>query len=99
MLAHGANDVADLTVMLQLILVWTPGKASPVHDHAGSHCVMKVLQGSLKETQYKWPDREVTEDQYLPLQAQGSTLLSRDDVTYISDKVSCDDCEHSDDAS
>jgi cysteine dioxygenase len=25
-----------------LILVWTPGKKSPVHDHADSHCLMKV---------------------------------------------------------
>jgi len=25
-----------------LLLVWTPGKASPVHDHADSHCLMKV---------------------------------------------------------
>ena len=77
-------------MMLQLILVWTPGKESPVHDHAGSHCVMKVLQGSLKETRYKWPERKVTEEcQRSPLQAQGSTILSRDDVTYISDHVSC----------
>ena len=25
-----------------LILVWTPGKRSPIHDHANAHCVMKV---------------------------------------------------------
>ena len=25
-----------------LILVWTPGKESPVHDHADAHCLMKV---------------------------------------------------------
>ena len=25
-----------------LILVWTPGKKSPVHDHTDSHCLMKV---------------------------------------------------------
>ena len=25
-----------------LLLVWTPGKRSPVHDHADSHCLMKV---------------------------------------------------------
>lgn len=96
MLAHVAKDVADLTLLLQLILVWTPGKESPVHDHAGSHCVMKVLQGSLKETQYKWPEHEVTEGQPSPLQAQGSRLLSRNDVTYISDNVSLYGCEHSD---
>lgn len=81
---------------LQLILVWTPGKASPIHDHAGSHCVMKILQGSLKETQFKWPERKVTEEcQYSPLQVLGSTVLNRDDVTYISDDVSPVGCEHS----
>jgi len=32
----------SLTKSLQLILVWTPGKESPIHDHAGSHCIMKV---------------------------------------------------------
>ena len=25
-----------------LILVWTPGRKSPVHDHADAHCLMKV---------------------------------------------------------
>lgn len=25
-----------------LLLVWTPGKASQIHDHADSHCLMKV---------------------------------------------------------
>ncbi|KAM3418537.1 Cysteine dioxygenase [Cercospora zeina] len=38
-----------------LILVWTPGKASPVHDHADAHCVMKVLKGTLEETLYGFP--------------------------------------------
>lgn len=26
----------------QLVLVWSPGKSSPIHDHANAHCVMKV---------------------------------------------------------
>jgi len=26
----------------QLILVWSPGKSSVIHDHANAHCVMKV---------------------------------------------------------
>lgn len=33
---HG-NGKANL-----LILVWTPGKSSLVHDHADAHCIMKV---------------------------------------------------------
>lgn len=38
-----------------LILVWTPGKASPIHDHANAHCVMRILKGKLTETIYGWP--------------------------------------------
>lgn len=33
---HG-NGKANL-----LILVWTPGKGSLIHDHADAHCIMKV---------------------------------------------------------
>lgn len=38
-----------------LILVWNPGKSSPIHDHANAHCVMKILKGTLQETLYAWP--------------------------------------------
>ena len=38
-----------------LILVWTPGRESPIHDHADAHCVMKVLRGCVTETRYEWP--------------------------------------------
>ncbi|TVY17981.1 Cysteine dioxygenase [Lachnellula arida] len=38
-----------------LILVWSPGKGSPIHDHANAHCLMKVLKGSLKESRYSIP--------------------------------------------
>lgn len=38
-----------------LVLVWNPGKASPVHCHSNAHCLMKILSGSLQETQYDWP--------------------------------------------
>ena len=40
---------------VQLLLVWTPGKGSPIHDHANAHCVMKILKGRLRETIYGWP--------------------------------------------
>ncbi|KAJ1931047.1 hypothetical protein EC988_009921, partial [Linderina pennispora] len=32
-----------------LVLVWGEGQASPIHDHAGSHCMMKLLDGELQE--------------------------------------------------
>ncbi|KAJ0170145.1 hypothetical protein K1T71_014073 [Dendrolimus kikuchii] len=39
-----------------MILCWGPGHASPIHDHANSHCFMKLLSGSLEEIRYEWPD-------------------------------------------
>ncbi|MCJ1372585.1 Cysteine dioxygenase [Loxospora ochrophaea] len=72
-----------------LILVWTPGKGSPVHDHANAHCVMKVLQGCLQETQYDWPKGEIRETQKeTPLNVKKETIFKENQVTYMSDNVS-----------
>lgn len=39
-----------------LLLTWPPDVKSPIHDHSGAHCVMKVLQGQLGEKLYEWPE-------------------------------------------
>ncbi|CAO0793195.1 unnamed protein product [Mucor circinelloides] len=38
-----------------MILAWSKGQKSPIHDHSGSHCVMKILDGELQETLFNWP--------------------------------------------
>lgn len=73
---HG-NGKANL-----LILVWSPGKGSLIHDHAGAHCIMKVLKGALKETQYEMPS-DVAE----PLKVSKASVYENDAVTYISDDI------------
>ncbi|KAI4125043.1 MAG: hypothetical protein LQ347_005507 [Umbilicaria vellea] len=71
-----------------LILVWTPGKGSPIHDHADAHCVMKILKGSLRETLYTWPDDDMVNDRKgSPLKIKRDTIYQKDQVTYISDKI------------
>lgn len=92
-----------------LVLVWTPGQGSPVHDHANAHCVMKVLKGNLAETIYSWPcERDVEaalchgmDEKSKPehicsasnnftataLREKRTTTYSRDQVTYMSDKL------------
>ena len=57
---------------------------SSIHDHANSHCFMKMLQGSLKETQYYWPDNN---DKNIPLKQKFSTMYNTDEVTYINGKL------------
>ncbi|KAH6684296.1 putative cysteine dioxygenase [Halenospora varia] len=65
-----------------LVLVWSPGKGSPVHDHADSHCLMKVLRGTLKETRYDFPKNAKT-----PPKVIKETLFQENQVTYMSDEL------------
>lgn len=68
-----------------LLLVWNPGKGSPIHDHANAHCIMKVLAGQLHETVYHAPDNEIDEDK--PLKVKSSNTFGTNEVTYISDDI------------
>lgn len=43
-----------------MLLGWGEDQFSSIHDHAGSHCFMKVLDGGVEESLYHWPDK--TED-------------------------------------
>lgn len=38
-----------------MIVCWGEGHGSAIHDHADSHCFMKMLQGELREIRYEWP--------------------------------------------
>jgi len=71
-----------------LVLVWSPGRSSPVHDHAGAHCLMKILKGSLKETLYAWPDESlIQKGECAPLFISKETVYDENEVAYISDKI------------
>ncbi|KAF2183222.1 cysteine dioxygenase type I [Zopfia rhizophila CBS 207.26] len=70
-----------------LILVWTPGKGSPIHDHANAHCIMKILKGQLKETLYSWPTVQLNNDEECPLKVKKETIYHENEVTYMSDKL------------
>jgi cysteine dioxygenase len=65
-----------------LVLVWTPGKGSPVHDHADAHCLMKVLKGSLKETRFDFPRNNAS-----PPKVIKETLYNENEVTYMADEL------------
>jgi cysteine dioxygenase len=43
-----------------LVLCWRNGQRSPIHDHAGSACGVRVLRGTLTETRFAFaPNRLV----------------------------------------
>ncbi|KAH7070428.1 RmlC-like cupin domain-containing protein [Paraphoma chrysanthemicola] len=70
-----------------LILVWSPGRSSAIHDHANAHCIMKILRGSLTETRYAWPTIEQNNLEDRPLQVLSKKMFEQDQVTYMSDKL------------
>jgi cysteine dioxygenase len=37
-----------------LVLCWKNGQRSPIHDHAGSSCAVRVLRGTLTETLFEF---------------------------------------------
>lgn len=64
-----------------LLLCWNPGQQSPIHDHAGSHCIMKILQGDLLETRYEWPDRSQK------MNIISESKLAMNQAAYMSDEL------------
>lgn len=75
-----------------LVVVWNPGRCSPIHDHADAHCVMKILKGTLNETLYPMPACSASGDStssgtVTPPHALKETTYLENQVTYISDKI------------
>ncbi|OAQ23165.1 cysteine dioxygenase type I, partial [Linnemannia elongata AG-77] len=65
-----------------MILAWPETIGSAIHDHSGSHCLMKILDGELKETLYHWPERKPT-----AMSVKKETFLKRDTVAYMHDNL------------
>ncbi|KAK6081092.1 cysteine dioxygenase type I [Seiridium cupressi] len=66
-----------------LVLVWTPGKGSPIHDHGNAHCLMKILRGSLTEARFDFPD----ETQAKEMKMKSRTVHEENAVAYMADEL------------
>jgi cysteine dioxygenase len=62
LLAHGPQFYA-------LVMCWKPGQVSPVHDHKGASCGVRVLQGEATEVSYRWQNEKLVEDSVVTMQA------------------------------
>ncbi|PHH87242.1 hypothetical protein CDD83_9134 [Cordyceps sp. RAO-2017] len=67
-----------------LVLVWSPGKGSPIHDHGNAHCLMKILRGNLTETRYAFPDEDGPEE---PMKVISEKTYKEDAVAYMADEL------------
>lgn len=75
------NLVARNDQFEMLVLCWSPGQQSPIHNHAGQHCWMAVLEGEMEETLYRAPSSGG------PLAEGRSLRLATRRVAYIDDGI------------
>uniref|UniRef100_A0A8D8QU29 Cysteine dioxygenase n=1 Tax=Cacopsylla melanoneura TaxID=428564 RepID=A0A8D8QU29_9HEMI len=73
-----------------ILLCWSQGQTSSIHDHAQAHCLMKMLQGSLTEVRYREEPNETSDEiggDTRPLSEISRTELRENDVCYINDSM------------
>ena len=75
---YARNLVAHGPQFYALVLCWKPGQASPIHDHKGAACGVRVVQGTATETSFRWQGDRLVEDSVMTLQA-GEVCGSFDD--------------------
>jgi cysteine dioxygenase len=61
-----------------LVLCWKNGQRSPIHDHAGSSCGVRVLRGTLTETRFEFAANGLVKATHSCDYAEGSVLGSQD---------------------
>ena len=66
-------------------MCWPEGIASPIHDHADSHCFMRILDGKAKETKYFWPAKMLNPDG--SLMEMSSRNVEAGVTAYMSDDL------------
>lgn len=68
-----------------MILCWNTAQASSIHDHANSHCFLKVIEGHLNEELFDWPENEEIH-QMEPIK---KSRLDLNEVGYMSGRFYC----------
>lgn len=58
------------------LITWFPKKISPIHDHPNNGCILKLLEGQLKEYIYS-----------LNLELINKQILNENEVGYIDNKI------------
>jgi len=72
------NCIAQGDEFELILLCWENGQASPIHDHGGEECWVKIIEGEFEETLYK-------KDQAGELNMVKRTRATSGDVTYMVD--------------
>lgn len=72
------NLMFNGTAFQALILCWRNGQRSPIHDHVGSNCAVKIIAGVATETAFAQAPNGM-------IYATGSRLLKERQITVTAD--------------
>ena len=68
-----------------IVICWRNGQRSLIHDHVGSSCGVRVLQGVATETVFAWSDNRMIYPTQTRMLAEGSVCAAEDmDIHQIS---------------
>jgi len=70
-----ANEKFEL-----ILLCWEAGQITPIHDHGGEECWVKIIQGEFKEVIYQ-------NDESNQLSVVRSGIAKANDITYMIDSI------------
>lgn len=56
--SYTRNCIVENENFQLILLCWEAGQKTPIHDHGGEECWVKVIQGEFKETIYKVDEGE-----------------------------------------
>lgn len=76
--SYTRNCIAENEEFELILLCWNAGQKTPIHDHGGEECWVKVLDGEFRETIYK-------EDETGTLSEASSAIAKTGEITYMKD--------------
>lgn len=80
--AYTRNLVARNEWFELLLLCWSAGQESPIHNHAAQNCWMAVLEGEIEEIQFEMPTAPACE-----LRETGRKTFVPGKVAFINDDI------------
>jgi cysteine dioxygenase len=75
------------------VLCWKNGQRSPIHDHSGSVCVVRVLRGTLTETLFEMAPNGHVKASFSRDMAEGSLIGSEDADIHQVSNLQADDAD------
>ncbi|NOQ74869.1 MAG: hypothetical protein GQ574_22840 [Crocinitomix sp.] len=76
--SYTRNCIIDTEKFELILLCWEPGQMTPIHDHGGEECWVKVISGEFRETIYQ-------ENEAGELTVVKSAVAKTNDITYMID--------------